>query len=371
MALSATPRVSVVIPVYNGEEFIADAIRSVLAQSYANWDLTICNNWSKDRTLAIAEELAAQDPRIRVVTYPKFVSVVESHNNAFNLISDEATYCVALGADDLLFPACLEEKVRVAETYPTVGMVGSYVLSGNEVIIPAYKFPDTIVRGREVGRFRFLQNRSLFGGPSSSLLRASIVRDKNPFYDPLNYYGDLEAYLDLLQHYDFGFVHQVLTYTRKGTGSRTTSYLERVNAQAAMRICEVTRFGTFYLTPDEFKDRLGKYTRGYYRFLGENVWEFRRREFWDYHLIHVKKLGHAPRYSLIAWYAFLHLLILAGNPLSSVNGFIRRVADWRTGKAMQQAESHGPAPETRSQGSAPAHRSSGPASTVRVTKTAP
>src|SRR5438105_3382138 len=93
------PKVSVVIPVYNGERLIATAIRSVQAQTYTNWDLTIGNNRSTDRTLAIAEEFAARDPRIRVVTYPNHVNVVESHNTAFTLIADDAKYCKILGAD--------------------------------------------------------------------------------------------------------------------------------------------------------------------------------------------------------------------------------------------------------------------------------
>ena len=80
------PRVNVVIPVYNGERFIADAIRSVLAQSYTNWDLTIGNNRSTDRTVEIAEEFASHDPRVRVYTYPTHVSVIDSHSTAFTLI---------------------------------------------------------------------------------------------------------------------------------------------------------------------------------------------------------------------------------------------------------------------------------------------
>src|SRR5215475_301444 len=168
MTSTAAPLVSVVIPVYNGEKFIADAIRSVQAQTYVNWDLTIGNNCSTDGTVAIAQEFAARDRRIRVVTYPKFVSVVASHNNAFNLISPNAKYGKILGADDLLFPTCLEAMVQVAETHPTVGMVVSYVVTGNRVHGNNYAFPDTFVPGREVGRYRFLKDTSLFSGPSQS-----------------------------------------------------------------------------------------------------------------------------------------------------------------------------------------------------------
>lgn len=357
------PRVSIAIPVYNGERFIADCIRSVQAQTYQNWDLVIGNNHSKDRTVAIAEEFARQDPRIRVVTYPSFVSVVESHNNAFGLISSEAKWCMVLGADDLLFPNNLEEKVRVAESHPTIGLVGSYVLEGDAVMIPCYRFPDTFIPGREVARFRFLKNTSLFGGPSTSLLRADWVRAHQPFYNPVNYYGDLEAYLELLTQYDFGFVHQVLTYTRKGTDSRTTSYLGRVDAPAAMRMHEIKRFGAAFLTPEENAACVRRYVHAYYRYLGDNVWEMRKKEFWDYHLQHVRKMGHPPRWGLISWYAVLRLLDFIGNPLRTVNGLLRRVTASRRRRGAKIAESHGPAPTVRS-------ADSGSASTAPSVRTA-
>jgi len=361
---TGSPLVSVVIPVYNGERLLADAIRSVQVQTYQNWDLTIGNNHSTDRTVEIAEKFAAEDPRIRVVTYPKFVSVVESHNNAFGLISAEAKYCLALGCDDLLFPNCLEEKVRLADAHPTVGLVGSYVLAGDEVIIHAYNYPQTFITGREVGRFRFLKNLSQFGGPSTGFLRASIVRQRTPFYNPVNYYGDLEAYLDLLQEYDFAFVHQILTYTRKGVASRTTSYLDRVDAAAAMRMHEIERFGRHYLTAEEFEERSRHFTREYYSFLGRNLWRFRGKDFWDYHLKHVKKLGHPAKYSLITWHAFLEFLTLAGNPLLTGLALTRQIGAWRAAKSTERAESHGPAPESRTQGATAVHHASAAGSTA-------
>jgi len=338
------------MPVYNGEQFIADAIRSVLAQTYPHWTLTIGNNHSKDRTLAIAEEFATKDSRIRVVTYPSFVSVVESHNNAFRLVPEDATYCRALGADDLLFPEALEKMVEVAERHPTVGLVLSYVLAGNTVVVPGYKYPDTFVPGMEVGRLRFLQNTSLFAGPSSCMLRASIVRAKQAFYNPVNYYGDLEAYIELLQRHDFGFVHQVLSYTRKGPDSRTTSYLDRVFAQTAMRILEINKFGAHFLSPEERSRILRKAKRHYYGFLGASVWEFRGREFWDYHRRHVKEMGYPMRYRLVTWYALLRLFDLIGNPLRTIRGLGRRFAAWRNRHTVMREESHGPAPKSKQQG---------------------
>ncbi len=319
------PLVSVVIPVYNGEEFLREAIRSVLAQTYPNLDLTIGNNRSTDGTLAIAEEFAAADPRVRAVTYPEFVSVVDSHNMAFTLASPDAKYIKILGADDWFFPHCIEEMVRVAEAHPTVGMVASYVLAGRRVAWAGLPYPSTFISGREVCRLRLLENVKVFGGPSSSLLRADVVRAKTPFYNPLNYHGDTEAYLELLKEHDFGFVHQVLSYLRKGEDSRTTAYLERVDSYPAADVDEVSKFGPVYLTAEEHRTKLKEVWKSYYAFLGRAVLEFRGREFWHYHLVHVRQMGYPLSRARIALHAVYRLADIVFNPLRTLRGLVRRV----------------------------------------------
>jgi glycosyltransferase involved in cell wall biosynthesis len=325
MAATAAPLVSVVIPVYNGGPFIANAIRSVLAQTYPHFDLTIADNCSTDNTADIAEDFARRDPRVRLHRNTTFLNVVENHNNAFTLISPGATYVKILGADDWFFPHCLEELVKVAEAHPSVGIVTSYVLAGRYVAWDGLPYPSTFLTGRDVCRLRLLKNIKVFGGPSASLLRASVVRERVPFYNPLNYHGDTEAYLELLQRHDFGYVHQVLSYDRKDEDSRTTAYLKRVQSYPAADLDEITKFGPIYLTPEEYAVRLREVTRAYYRFLAMNVFEFRKREFWHYHRTHFKAMGYPLQYGRLAWYSVLRFLDLLLNPKRTLGGALRRL----------------------------------------------
>ena len=337
LSVTSSPLVSVVIPVYNGEKTIAGAIRSVLAQTYDHFDLTVVNNCSTDRTLAIAEEFAAQDGRVRVHTNTTFLSVVENHNMAFSCISADAKYAKILGADDWFFPPCIAELVRVAEEHPTVGMVTSYVLDGTHVGWDGLPYPSTFMSGRDVCRLRLLRRIKVFGGPSASLIRADIVRASQPFYNPLNYHGDNEAYLTLLQHHDFGFVHQVLSYNRMGEDSRTTSYLHRVSSYAAIDMDEVTKFGPVYLTEREYADRLRQATREYYRFLANAVFELRSREFWHYHLRHVPAMGYPVQYGRIALYMALRVVDVVFNPKRTIEGAVRRLASMLRGLSRRAA----------------------------------
>ena len=115
MTSSQEPLVSVVTPVFNGEQYLRECIESVIVQSYTNWDYTIVNNCSTDGTLDIAQEYAAKDRRIRIHNNPSFVRVIENHNIAFRQISPASKYCKPLAADDMILPDCLDKMVRLAE----------------------------------------------------------------------------------------------------------------------------------------------------------------------------------------------------------------------------------------------------------------
>src|SRR5437660_8450669 len=100
MTSGRAPLVSIVTPVYNGEDYLRDCIESVLAQTYSNWDYTIVNNCSTDRTLEIAQHYAARDSRIRVHDNGTFVDVIKNHNIAFRQISPKSRYCKLVAPDD-------------------------------------------------------------------------------------------------------------------------------------------------------------------------------------------------------------------------------------------------------------------------------
>jgi glycosyltransferase involved in cell wall biosynthesis len=338
---SSSPLVSVAIPVYNGEATLATAIGSVLAQTYTNFDLTIVDNRSTDGTARIAAEFAQRDPRIRIVHNTEFLSVVDNHNKAFLSISDDAKYVKILDADDWFFPNCLAELVRVAEKYPTVGVVGSWVLSGTRVGADGLPYPTEYLSGRDVCRLRFLQNIRVFAGPSALLFRASVVRARQPFYESSNYHSDTEACLAVLEHSDFGYVQQVLSYMDKNEASKTMPFLARVGSFEAGEVSEITNFGRLYLTPEEYETRLKIVTNDYYAFLARAVFEFRGREFWNYHFTHLPKQGLHVSRSRLAVYAALRLIDMVGNPKRTIEALGRklfsRVSSRRASTASRDA----------------------------------
>ena len=153
------PLVSVVTPVYNGETYLAECIESVLAQTYSNWEYVILNNRSTDGTLSVAEGYAQRDRRIRVHSNEALLDVIANYNKAFHLISLASKYCKVVSADDWLFPECLTRMVSLAEANPSVGIVGSYQLSGRgrdgrdwNVRYDGLPYPSTVLPGPEIVR---------------------------------------------------------------------------------------------------------------------------------------------------------------------------------------------------------------------------
>lgn len=289
--MSQSPLVSVVTPVHNGEAYLRQCIESVLAQSYARWDHTIVNNFSTDRTLEIAEEYAARDPRIRIWNNEAFVRVEQNYNNAFRQISPESKYCKVVAADDCLFPECLEKMVGLAEAHPAVAIVGAYGLMGTSVMWQGLPYPSTSVSGRETCRQRLLGGPYVFGTATSLLFRSDIVRSRHAFFNESNFHCDSEACMEFLERNDFGFIHQVLTVQGVRADS-LTSFSETMQTYLPCVLLELVKYGPKYLTAQESASRIRQHLRIYYHYLGKQIYNRRSREFWDYHKNQLATLGY-------------------------------------------------------------------------------
>jgi glycosyltransferase involved in cell wall biosynthesis len=113
----ADPRVSLGLPVYNGEKFLPRAIRSLLDQDYADFELVISDNASTDGTQRICEEFARQDKRIRYSRNERNIGLAPNHNRVFSL--SQGTYFKWVAHDDEYAPRMLGRLVEVLDSAPT------------------------------------------------------------------------------------------------------------------------------------------------------------------------------------------------------------------------------------------------------------
>ena len=297
---SASPLVSIVTPAFNEEQYLAECAGSVLAQTYTNWEYVIVNNSSTDDTKHIAEKYAAKDSRIRVVSNDKTIPAVANFNLALRQISPASKYCKMVLADDWMFPECLEQMVQVMKEHPSVGIVGAYGLKTRWVLWAGLPYPSNFVSGREVCRQRLMGGRYVFGSPSSVLFRSDLVRSHNPFFPESNMHADSEACLALLKECDFGFVHQVLTFSRDDRPNSLLQTSRGLNTAAAAFLHELVVYGPFYLSPEEYKDSLERTVSNYYEFLATSALQHRDRKFWDFHMKTFKDAGINFQYTRLA-----------------------------------------------------------------------
>lgn len=276
------PLVSIVTPAYNSEAHLRECIESVIGQTYSNWNYTIINNCSTDRTLDIATEYATKCSRIRVVTNEEFVPIVKNHNVAVRCLSPDAAYCKIVASDDIIFPNCLSELVRVAEDHPTVAIVGSYAVNGASPHWFGLQYPSTFTSGRDICRSRLLGGPYVFGTPTSVLYRADIVRFREEFFNEENLHCDSEVCLEFLRDRDFGFVHQILSFERKREGS-TWAKGQRMQTLLPAMLRELLVYGSTYLSPEELAERVRLQLWSYDRSLAYELFRRRDREFWEFH----------------------------------------------------------------------------------------
>lgn len=112
--------VTVVLPVFNGEDYIEESVRSVLRQTYANIELLVIDDGSTDGTAAIVDRLAGEDPRMRVIHQPN-MKLPRTLSRGFREARGE--FLTWTSADNRMKADCVETMVKRLETAPAVDMV--------------------------------------------------------------------------------------------------------------------------------------------------------------------------------------------------------------------------------------------------------
>ncbi|HWF98335.1 MAG TPA: glycosyltransferase family 2 protein [Steroidobacteraceae bacterium] len=172
------PLISVGVPVFNGEAFLEDAIRSTLAQTFDDLELILCDNASSDRTAEICSDYAARDPRVHYFRNPRNLGAAANYNLAFS--HARGRYFKWLAHDDRMLPSYLAKTFRVLEERPSAVLcntVVSYIdpggaqlglydtrLSGADAYSPSQRFAWMVLRSHTcVDFFGLIRRQALCG----------------------------------------------------------------------------------------------------------------------------------------------------------------------------------------------------------------
>ena len=111
-----TPLVSIIMPAYNCEKYITEAIASVINQTYQNWELIVIDDCSQDNTVNIVKRLALEDTRINLYQNERNVGVSKTRNKGLSIAKGQ--WIAFLDSDDCWASEKLEKQMEFIKAHP-------------------------------------------------------------------------------------------------------------------------------------------------------------------------------------------------------------------------------------------------------------
>ncbi|MBV8216081.1 MAG: glycosyltransferase family 2 protein [Verrucomicrobia bacterium] len=318
------PRVSIVVPVYNGETDLFECLASILAQTYSDWTAVVVNNCSTDRTGEIADYFAHKDSRFRVEHCAEFLSQSGNYNRAVDLRAADAEYVKMVEADNWLWPECLERMVTLADRDHEIRLVGCYWLHGQALRGGGAPWPNEVLDGDEARRDHLRTDWCYyFGTPTTLLFRAAALAPLSPCFQPGLFFDDVDLCFRVLRQWKFGFVHQILAFLRDDNGGVSEAF-SNFDYVPAYQYLLARAYGAEMFDSRESNEITRKRKSAYHRRLGRSLVVGRPKQYWDFH----KKAWGLMNYDLprreLIWPVILELLDLGFNLKATLNLLIRK-----------------------------------------------
>lgn len=206
------PAVSILMTAYNRENFIGDAIKSVLASTFTDFELIIVDDKSTDRTAKIASEYAKKDPRIQVHINDINLGDYPNRNRAASFA--KGAYIKFVDSDDLIYPWGLQILVATMEAHPTAGYGLCSIEQDAERIFPFQLSPEEAYLRHYRGKYIFHK------APLSSIIRRSAFRNVQGF-SGARMIGDMELWHRLSSKYPVVLMPHGLVWYRDHSGGES------------------------------------------------------------------------------------------------------------------------------------------------------
>jgi glycosyltransferase involved in cell wall biosynthesis len=192
MMTTEKPLVSVLMTTYNREKYLAEAVESVLASTYENFELIIVDDQSKDRSLAIAREFSRKDERVKAVLNEKNLGDYPNRNKAASLATGK--YIKYVDADDLIYPTGLGVLVDGMERFPEAGFGLGSLPQDKFRIFPFMLSP------AEAYQRHYFKEQLFHKAPLSAIIRKDVFEATGGFTGR-RYLGDFEMWHILAARY--------------------------------------------------------------------------------------------------------------------------------------------------------------------------
>jgi len=235
------PRVSIIMACFNAEQFVAEAVRSVLGQTFEDFELIVVDDCSSDKSVEVVKSTSAGDQRVKILTTASNSGASAARNLAFLHASGE--WFAILDADDVFLPNKLAKQIaRIDNTKGFITLIGAgcHIVNRQGEVQSTHRYPErsNTLKRRLIGHVPF--------PPHSSLMyRASAIQELKGFNSRFDPAEDLDLWLRLRPYGEFACLPEPLVKyrvhennTSSGVSKRGYTHLDYVTAAS---VCALLR----------------------------------------------------------------------------------------------------------------------------------
>lgn len=211
------PKVSVLMSVYNGSDFLESAINSILNQTFTDFEFLVVDDDSTDFSLEMIFAWAKKDSRISVIRNDMNIGLTKSLNKAIKEAKGE--YIARIDADDISLPDRLTEQVAFLDNNKGFALVGSWaeIVDDKNNILRSVKYPtESITIKKDLIKYNPFFH-------SSVMIRKSVLEDVGLYNEGFRFAQDYELYFRIAKKYDLANIPTVLVKYREMRNSITGS----------------------------------------------------------------------------------------------------------------------------------------------------
>ncbi|MEH6710870.1 MAG: glycosyltransferase family 2 protein [Paraglaciecola polaris] len=222
--MSQSIEVSIILPVFNAEPYLAQCIDSLLNQNFKKFELLIINDGSTDGSFNIIKQYAAMDNRVKVINHINNIGLINVLNQSVEHCCGQ--YIARMDADDWCEPERLQLQFEYLESHPKVGIVGSWIeLFGEKNEIWHYRTSNSFIKSLLL----FKTN----GFPHNSVMLRKPLLERFKYNKNFKHIEDTELWLRIMfqtPQVEFANIPKVLTHYRIWPQQTSSLYLDEQNS---------------------------------------------------------------------------------------------------------------------------------------------
>ncbi len=236
------PYISIIMPVYNSEKYLNKSIKTVLSQSFKDFELLLVDDCSPDKSGAICDEYAMQDSRVKVLHLVENGGAGNARNEAMKLV--QGKYLCFLDADDYFDNNMLENLVNSVSENPAkvviFGLVEEYVnRKGNVANTKKVTYESKILKGKQAVRNEVLPLElvDLYGYPCNKMYEMEFLKSTGAVFPKMKFNEDIIFNIDVFMNIDSCNILDFAPYHYiKHSGSTTNSFIPTYFDDIMMKI---------------------------------------------------------------------------------------------------------------------------------------